>query len=294
MVPHYLQNSTEEPPTDGDSQQDRPLDFSTLRPLVDEFVVNHGPHALLGEFVLQAYAECQRRGVWLSFAPIEWLIEINRQHQESWSPLLSIFDHRFGQLNADNSFCIVGRNDKNEIIYTRAARLYEIGIGSPATDFRELTETMLHLYGQPSDAPDSNESWSVSGPAVEAMQGITGRVAFSGAVWCHPDFRKRGFTSIASSIGRACSHAVWDNDYTVTFMAQKVVEGGHARKTGYDNVSWTVHARNASIGDLDIAFMWVDRAQTMAQIAEKLATLKAPVGGAVVDGQRHQQRLIVR
>ena len=96
-----------------------------------------------------------------------------------------------------------------------------------------------------------------------------------------------------ASIGRACSHAAWDNDYTVTFMAKSVVEGGHARKTGYDNVSWTVHARNASIGNLDIAFMWVDRAETMRQISEKLAALTAQVDGTVVDGQRQQQRFTV-
>ena len=222
------------------------------------------------------------------------MVEINRQHQDSWSPLLSIFDHRFGQLGADNAFCIVGRNDQNEIIYTRAARLYNIGPGGAAADFKQLTENMLHLYGAPCDAPDPNENWSVSGTAVDAMQGIAGRVAFSGAVWCHPSFRKRGgFTSIASSIGRACTHAMWDNDYTVTFMAKSVVDGGHARKTGYENVSWTVHARNASIGDLDIAFMWVDRAETMRQISDKLAALTAQVDGSVVDGQRQQQRFTI-
>ena len=294
MVPHYRRNSTVEPSQSDANQHDRSHELSTLKPLVDEFVVHHGPQELLGEFVLQAYAECQRHGVWLSFAPIEWLVEINRQHQESWSPLLSIFDHRFGQLSADNTFFIVGHNDRNEIIYTRAARLYDIGPDAAATDFKQLTENMLHLYGAPSDAPDPNESWSVTGTAVEAMQGVSGRVAFSGAVWCHPSFRKRGFTSIVSSIGRSCTHAMWDNDYTVTFMAKSVVEGGHARRTGYENVSWTVHARNASIGDLDIAFMWVDRAETMRQISVKLAALTAQVDGTVVDGQGQQQRIPIR
>lgn len=293
MVHHYLRNTTEDQRPIDQTQQQHPHSFSTFTPLIDEFIIDHGPRALLGEFVLRAYAECQRRGVWLSFAPIECLVDINRQNQASWSPLLSVFDHRFGQLNNDNSFCIVGRNEDNEIIYTRAARLYDIGPGGTASNFAQLTEQMLHLYGQPCDAPNNNESWTVSGHAADEMKNITGRVAFSGAVWCHPTFRKRGFTSIASSIGRACSHAAWDNDYTVTFMAKSVVDGGHASKTGYANVSWTIHARNASIGDLDIAFMWVDRDETMRQISEKLDALSTQVDRTVIDRQRKQQSIAV-
>ncbi|MGI9476403.1 MAG: hypothetical protein ACR2PI_06850 [Hyphomicrobiaceae bacterium] len=259
--------------------------------MVDELTIDHDPRALLGEFVLRGYAECQRRGVRLSFAPIEILTEINQRHRESWAPLLSIFDHRFDQLKHDNSFCIVGRNDSNEIIYTRAARLYRLGPGEQIGNFAELTEQMHHLYGRPSDAANENESWTLSGPAAEAMKSISGRVVFSGAVWCHPTFRKLGFTSIASSIGRACSQAIWNNDHTVTFMAKSVVDGGHAEKTGYSNVSWTVHARNASIGDLDIAFLWMGRDEALKQIEKMLRTTLSQDNRTIVDRGGKQKSL---
>ena len=291
MVPNRWRITTEHQGQESQAFQEPLYDANALRPLIDGLTIVHGPRALLGEFVLRAYAECQRRGVWLSFAPIEILTEINQRNRESWAPLLSIFDHRFDQLKQDNSYCIVGRSDANEIIYTRAARLYRLGSGEADANFAELTERMRHIYGKPSDAPNENETWSLSGPASETMKLISGRVAFSGAVWCHPTFRKRGFTSIASSIGRACSQAIWGNDYTVTFMVKNVVNSGHAAKTGYSNVSWTVHARNTSLGDLDLAFLWMDRDEAMMQVENMLGTTLLQVDRTIVDGSGTEKGL---
>lgn len=293
MVPRSPRYAAIDPNPDERTNQAQCFDVAAIRPLVDELTIDHGPRALLGEFILHACAECQRRGVRLFFAPISWLYDINRCNQDSWSPLLSIFDHRFGQINRGNSFCIVGLNSNNEIIYTRAARLYHLGHDRADADFGSLTEQMRHLYGQPSDAPNDNESWTLSGQAAVAMRSISGRVSFSGAVWCHPSFRKRGLTSIASSIGRACSQAIWDNDYTVTFMAKSVVEGGHADKTGYSNVSWTVHARNATIGDLDIAVLWIDRNEALNHIAKLLDTVLPQVDRLIVDRGGNQKRVAI-
>ena len=247
--------------------------------LLDEITINHGPRELFGQFFLAAYAECRRLGVTLSFAPISALVEINKQNKDSWPPLLPLFDHRFGQINEDNSFCMVGRDRGGSIVYTRAARLYELGPDRPSANFLECTERLQHFYACPSDGPNKDERWSASGEAVDAMRAISGRVSFSGAVWCHPGHRKSGISAAASHIGRSYAYAKWGNDFSVTFMAKGVVDGGHAQRLGYSNsnVTWTVHARNASIGDLDIAFVWTDADDIIQKADHQLGRLTSQI-----------------
>ena len=77
MKPHRRRIAAEHHEQHSRAFQQPAYDISALRPLVDELTIDHDPRALLGEFVLRGYAECQRRGVRLSFAPIEILTEIN-------------------------------------------------------------------------------------------------------------------------------------------------------------------------------------------------------------------------
>lgn len=220
--------------------------------------------------VFSGYEECLRRGIKLSYAPIETLVDVNQANQDSWKSFLGIFDYRLGQLHAKNSMCLVGRNNEGEIVYTRAARLFELGGDNEVPNFYQLIQQMLHIYGDASERHDAEESWQVSGGAIDVMKSIDGRVVFSGGVWCHPHYRKQGFTAVASAVGRACAHSAWDNDYTVTFMARSVIDGGHAQRTGYENIAWTVEARNASIGNMDIAFLWINKKDTLEQISNIL------------------------
>jgi len=265
----------------------RPLD-NAVRPssFLDDITIDYGPRELLGQYFLAAYAECLRLGVTISFEPISALVEINEKNRDTWPPLLSVFDYRFGQLNVDNSFCIVGRDRDGRIIYTRAARLYELGPDRPSANFLECTERLQHLYACPSDAPNKEEHWSASGEAADAMRSMTGRVTFSGAVWCHPDHRKSGLPAVIAPIGRSYAYAKWANDFSLTFMAKGVVAGGHAKRLGYSDtkVAWTVHARNASIGDLDIAVVWTDADDIINRVEQNLSLLTPQIDRRIGNG----------
>ena len=59
---------------------------------LDDIRIDFGPSGLLGRFFLAADAAVQERGVRLSFAPMEQLVEINRENPQSWRPLLPHYD----------------------------------------------------------------------------------------------------------------------------------------------------------------------------------------------------------
>ncbi len=257
---------------------------SSPRPFIDEVAIDYGPRELLGQLFLQAHAEFARNGLTLSLAPMSILNELNRANSDSWPPLLQVFDDSLGCLNPGNSICIVARDADGEVVYTRAARRFDLGEGGVAPNFAELTRSVRHIYPSSADALARGEIWEPEGEAAKIMAGISGTISYSGAVWCHPRYRKRGFTVIGSLLGRAYSFARWNTDYTVTFMTEGVVGSGHATKTGYTHLVWNIAATNTSLGDLNLAFLWTDTAEILAQVEGMLADLSSEIDGVVVQG----------
>ena len=68
---------------------------------LDDIRINFGPSGLLGRFFLAADAAVQERGVRLSFAPMEQLVEINRENPQSWRPLLPHYDPSYGGISEE-------------------------------------------------------------------------------------------------------------------------------------------------------------------------------------------------
>ena len=253
-------------------------------PFTSQITTQHGPTNSLGRFFLDAYAHVYSFGVRLSLEPIADLVHINAQNRDSWPPLVSIFDARLGSVNEDNCFCIVGRDRNGRAVYTQAARLYDCDATSMPPNFCNVVETLNHVYPDPQNAIARGEAWLPQDDARQAMSNITGRFAFSGAAWCHPEHRKRGFTGIIPRIARAYAHTLWNTKHTVTFMTEAVVRGGQMRKTGYTNLAWAVETKKTSMGNIRFGFLWMSTDQMISDLETTSTSRGSQVDRGVVVG----------
>jgi hypothetical protein len=231
---------------------------------IPNLVIKHGPAELLGRLVLAADTAARGRGVFLSFAALEELVAINAGNGDTWRPLLPLFDPRRGGFDANSAVCLLGRNDAGDVVLTQAARFFHWR----GTSLLDQATSLQLLYREP-------DAWRSEGEAVEitapSARLISGRVAFTGAHWCRPDFRSRGLSSITPRIARALAIALWDVEFTCTFMARDVFSRGVARRAGYFNVEWAVNMKNTPVGTLAAALLWSDRNGAIADLEEFLA-----------------------
>jgi hypothetical protein len=141
--------------------------------LPDQITLQHGPPALLGRFFLKADAAARARGVTLSVAPLEQLMEVNRRNTETWKPLVPTFDPARGGATAETGFCILGRDRAGEVVATQAARFFDWTDSDLETEFTSLR---MH-YADPKASARADEVCQITAPT--AMK-LGGRVIFTG------------------------------------------------------------------------------------------------------------------
>jgi hypothetical protein len=241
---------------------------------VSGLVVEHGPTELLGKVILSADTEARRRGVFLSFARMEELVAANRANSASWRPLLPIFDPKCGQFSADSAFCLLGRNEAGEIVLSQAARFFDWR----HTSFHEEATSLRLFYHDPASLKGEDETIEVTAPMARR---ISGRIAFTGAHWCRPDFRERGLPSITPRLARALAIGRWDIDLACTIMAADIYSRGVARRAGYFNSEWTVELKNTPTGTFPAALLWSMRGSVIADLETSLANLTGADVGLV-------------
>ena len=95
------------------------------RNFLSEVVIDYGPRDLLAPLFLKADTELRKVGIDMHFAPVEALVELNKGvDPKTWRPLVQTLDPRLGTYNADNGFCMLGRNAEGDIVAVQAVRLY--------------------------------------------------------------------------------------------------------------------------------------------------------------------------
>jgi hypothetical protein len=223
--------------------------------------IKYGPVGLLGRFFLWADAAARDRGVTLFFASLQDLVEVNKANSDSWRPLFPIFDQDIGGITPENGFVILGRDRDGQVVATQAARLYD---WSDTTLEREGTSLRM-FYADPDAALARGDRCEIATPAAG---NIAGRVVFSGAGWYRPDFRSRGLATILPRISRAYALTRWNTDFTISMMADAVVAGGMADRTGYTKVEHGgVELVASPFGGMRCALVWMPRDELLADLA---------------------------
>ena len=73
--------------------------------------------------------------------------------------LFPAFNPEFCELNEDNSFCVVGRDENGDIVATQAGRLFDWRSSS----FAEAAGNLTLLYDDPEKSALPGEAWTVEG-----------------------------------------------------------------------------------------------------------------------------------
>ncbi|HJU30526.1 MAG TPA: hypothetical protein VJ740_03700 [Hyphomicrobiaceae bacterium] len=247
-------------------QTERPTARERRASFISNLVIEHGPSELIGRLLLAADTEARNRGVFLSFAPMHELMAANRANSDSWRPLLPIFDPARAGFAEQTAFCLLGYNDAGEIVLTQAARYLDWR----HTSFHEEATSLRLFYRDPEAMRGEGEAVRVTAPSARR---ISGRLAFTGAHWCRPDFRQRGLPSITPRIARALAIARWDIELTCTIMAQDIYTRRVAQAAGYFNSEWTVDLENTPTGTFPAALLWSDRDAIIADLEDFLVGL---------------------
>jgi len=203
------------------------------RSILSDIVLDFGPADVLGRLFPKAETEVRRRGVFLSFVPFDELASINRDHSDSWRPLLPCFDPEVGGVTPANGFAIVGRNDRGEAVTAHACRLYSI----TQSTLKDELESLRIFYNDPGQSKWPDEELRVTAPIAAST---VGRVVFSGAVWYRPDYRKSGLMPFIHMIVRGVAFTRWYSDMTFSFMVPELVKSGLAARGYFTSVEWDV------------------------------------------------------
>jgi len=251
-----------------------PLAHKTHHSFIADVVINHGPAELLGKLLLAGDTSARERGVSLSFATPAELVEINQANRQSWLPLLPVFDPSCGQFDQGSAICLLGRNYSGDVVVTQAARFFDW----QQTNLYDEAMSLRMFYHHADARRQQGEALEVTAASAHK---IVGKVAYTGAHWCRPDFRGKGFPGIRPRIARALAIAFWDIDFACTLMVEDVFARGVARRAGYINSEWSVELKNTPLGTLTAALLWNDRDEIVADLANFLANFVGADTGIV-------------
>jgi hypothetical protein len=175
----------------------------------------------------------------------------NERNRANWRPLIPVFNPKNGGLSPENSFCILGRNRQGEVVAAHAARLYNW----PNTTYYDEATGLRLFYADPDNMKCPGEECEIT---AQSTRDISGKVVFSGAAWYRPDYRGCNFSAILPKLAKAYALTRWNPDSIVSMMAEDVYRRGFAPRFGYHNVDWEILMRNSALGNVRLAFLWMD------------------------------------
>jgi predicted nucleic acid-binding Zn ribbon protein len=233
--------------------------------------INYGPVGLLGRFFLWADTAARDRGVTLFVASLQDLVEVNKANSETWRPLLPVFDPALGGITPETGFVLIGRDKSGQVVATQAARVYD---WSHTTLENEATSLRM-FYADPDAAVERGDRCEITTPIAK---NIAGRVVFSGAGWYRRDFRSKGLATILPRISRAYAFTRWNTDFTISVMADAVIAGGMAERSGYTKVERScVDFVVSPVGAARCALVWMQPDELLADLAATMDQVPAPV-----------------
>jgi GNAT superfamily N-acetyltransferase len=222
------------------------------RSFLTELTIDFGPAQLLGQFFLRADSAVRARGITLVFGAIEELIKVNETNAESWGVFAQTLDVRHGNISSEESYCLLGLNERGVIVAAQAGRLYDLG----RRTLKDIADDASLYYGA-GPRPVPTLSCTMSAPSAVD---ITGRVVYSGALWVHPDYRGKQLATFLPRVSRAYALARWGTDYTIAFMSPQIASSPLRASYGYRNVEpgYAVHFLNETIYEGHLAWMNAD------------------------------------
>jgi GNAT superfamily N-acetyltransferase len=234
----------------------------TVKGLLDEVTVRHGPQQLIARFLIAANREMRARGISLRLKRnLDELIAFNQRNQEHWYRLAPLFDPAFNEIREDEAYWIAGYDRSGDIVVVHAARFFDW----TGTDLGVEFAGLRLWYKEPERWRRPGEICTITGPAAAI---VTGRCAYLGSMWFRPDFRGRGLSRLLPRINRAIALAQWGIDFNFSFIEPFVVTTGLIEQYGFSRHAPGVAFRNGPKGDMDMHVMWMPRAELVADLSD--------------------------
>jgi predicted nucleic acid-binding Zn ribbon protein len=233
--------------------------------------IKYGPVGLLGRFFLWADTAARDRGVTLFVASLQDLADVNKTNSETWRPLLPIFDPVLGGITPETGLVLIGRDKSGQVVATQAARVYDWS----RTTLEDEAASLRMFYADPDAAFARGDRCEITTPVARK---IAGRVVFSGAGWYRRDFRGKGLATILPRISRAYALTRWNSDFTFSVIADAVIAGGMAERSGYTRVERScVDFVVSPVGAARCALVWMQPDELLADLAAIMDQVPAPV-----------------
>lgn len=237
--------------------------------LLDQITVVHGPHALLNRYFAAAEEIARGAGVRIRIhGDFRGLVELNRQHQSSWTPMSPMFDPAHSRLRADTAFWVEAVDHDGHTVATHAQRLFVW----PETTLEDEVRSLRVFYADPSPHVAAGEYITITAPIAKRM---TGRTMYGGVLWTHPDWRRRGLVRILPRISRAYGFTRWLPDFMWAFVEQKVRRMGIPHASGPFTVEEGMVFRLGFREEFPGIVMWMTPADLLADIAAIVAQAAA-------------------
>ena len=234
--------------------------------------IDHGPLGLLGRFFLRADQAVRERGITLAFADLPTVRTVNRQIQDPWWDLMPMFDCEVHEFTPNRSLALLGYNEKGEVVASQAARVYDLR----ETNLQAAARDMSLFYG--SASRPGAASCDVAAPAAKE---ISGYVTYSGCGWYRPDYRGRLLSTILPRISRALALAIWDAQFTVSFIDWTLVKKGVSERYGYRNADDGVRINGLFESEFYGALAWMHRDRLLEDLGTYLGDSLPQVDGMV-------------
>lgn len=228
--------------------------------LIDQVTLAHGPREVLRRYFTIAEAALAARGIGLRLrTDFERLVEVNRQHRDSWPAFIPMFDPAHCDLRIDDSFWIEAVDELGCPVATHAGRLYDW----PETTLeRELT-SLRAFFRDPAPHLARGDSIGVNAPSARR---ITGRVMGGGAVWVRPDHRGKGLATLVPRISRAYALTRWNIVGNWAVMEPKIRDKGLAQRNGFNEEEMILFQLKAWRDYLPMLLVWMSREEAFEHI----------------------------
>ena len=242
------------------------------RALLDQITLVHGPHELLARYVVMADAMAREWGLRLRLrSDFDALIDLNREHRESWPPLPPICDPAHSNLRIDSAFWLEAIDSFGDTVVTEFGRFFDFR----DTNLVEEIRALRVYYEHPAPHRAAGECVEIDAPAATVVRG---RTMYGGAIWVRPDWRRSGLTRIISHVCAAYAHTRWNTAFTWGFMEPRMHAGGLSRAYGPHEAAEGLLVRMPFRGDLPTVLLWM-------RTGALLADLATSVDAAMIAGQ---------
>jgi hypothetical protein len=220
-------------------------------PLLEQLTIVHGPYELLHSYFSIADEIVREAGITIRIhSDFRRLVELNRRHQASWTPMSPMFDPSVSRLRLDTAFWCEAVDARGQTVGTHAQRLFVW----PNTTLEDEVKALRVFYADPAPHIAAGEHVTVTAPIAKR---ITGRSIYGGALWTHPDWRQRGLTKILRRISRAYAYTRWAPDYIWAFIEPKIVAMGIPQATGPFIAEDGIRLKLAFRGEFISYIMWM-------------------------------------